>query len=855
MAKGSFIQNSFNAGEWSPLMAGRVDLPKYPNAVEQLENIAIDPRGPAVFRPGLKYVAGTKTNASLSVVLPFEFAASIAYVLEFGDLYIRFYRDQAQIESGGNPYEIASPYAPADLAALKYCQSADVIYLFHPDYAIRKLSRAADNDWSLATVDFRPAPTAEEPFLPAATLTLQATSGDGVTFTAGSAVFLSGDVGRIIISGAGRASIVDYVSPTVVLCNIIGTFAAVGPIASQSWSMLGSPSGELTPSIDGPVGSIVNLNSTGDTDIIVKLLEAGENHWTLSGSGTDEYYLKNTAPGYPAAHPTEVFENDIGLTEAAVGSLALSEWDWADNDTLGYSTIYIRLGDGADPDTKAAADESFVKMTAATEATETTKLFRSTDVGKYIRINDGFVKITTYVSAISIKAEILKILSDATATSIWTLESETWTATNGYPSVGVFFEDRLFVAGSPAFPETVWASVVSDYENFTPGIDDADSIQFSLSSRQVSVIRWLEPKDYLFVGCAGGEWRIGPEDTGEPLTPLNIIAKQRRTNGCANALPTTIDSSILFIQREGRRVREFLFRFEDEDYVAPDLTLLAEHITKSGIKQIAYQQNPNSIVWCVRKDGKLLGMTYLRDQNVVGWHLHETDGEVESITVIPGDGYDELWMVVKRTIDGNDVRYVEMLEAFFEDTNAEYKANKGLNAFFVDSGITYNGAPTTTINGLGHLEGKSVAVLADASIVTGKTVANGQITLSSEASIVHVGLPYTGTLRQMRFNVGLADGTAQGRKKRVVKFIARVNESGPFKGGRDADNLLVISSESVGETTGGLLGITLGEIKDLFSGDIEVPSNSGWDREGQLTIVQDNPLPLTLLAIMPEVAT
>lgn len=852
MAKGRFIQNSFNAGEWSPLMAGRIDLDKYPNAVEQLENIVIDPRGPAVFRPGLKYVAGTKTNASVSVVIPFEFAATIAYMLEFGASYIRFYKDQAQIDSGGSPYEIASPYAAADLSGVKYCQSADVIYLFHPEYAIRKLSRAADDDWSLSTIDFRPAPTAEEPFLPIATLTLQATSGDGVTFTAGAAVFQSGDVGRIITSGAGRASIVDFVSTTVVLCNIIGNFSAVGPIASQSWSMLGSPSGEITPSIDGPVGSIASLTSTALSDTIVKLLEAGQDHWTVSGSGTNEYYLKNTAPGHPGSKPIRVFENDVILTEAAVGSLAVSQWDWADNDALGYNAIYIRLGDEVDPDTKAAADESFVKMSSGVP---TIKLFRSTDVGKYIKINDGFVKVTTYTSATSIKAEILKILSDTTATTIWSLESETWTATNGYPSVGVFFEDRLFVAGSPAFPETVWASVVSDYENFTPGIDDSDSIQFSLSSRQVSVIRWLEPKDYLFIGCAGGEWRIGPEDTGEPLTPLNIIAKQRRTNGCANVLPVTVDSSILFIQRANRKIREFLFRFEDDDYIAPDLTLLAEHITRGGVNQIAYQQNPSSIVWCVRDDGKLLGMTYLREQNVVGWHVHDTGGEIESIAVIPGDGYDELWMVVKRPINGNDVRYVEMMEAFFEDTNAQYKANKGLNAFFVDSGITYNSTPTITITGLGHLEGESVAVLADASVVDNLTVASGQITLPTAASVVHVGLPYTGTLKQMRFNTGLEDGTAQGRKKRIPKFILRVNESGPFKAGRNADNLFTVSSESVGATTGGPIGITLGAIKDLFSGDIESVNNGAWDREGQLTVVQDKPLPLTLLAVIPEVAT
>ena len=841
MPKGQFMQNSFNAGEWSSLMDGRTDLEKYSKALKQMENCVIDPRGPAIFRPGFRYIAGTKTNSTVSRVIPFEFSATTAYVLEFGNLYIRIFKDQAQVESSGSPVEIVTTYAAADLSGIKYCQSADILYLFHPDYAPRKLSRASDTDWTLTTINFSPAPTYEAPVYPSTTLTLSALTGTNITATAGAATFLAGDVGRTIRVGAGKASIISFTSTTVVVCDVIDDFSSVGPIASGDWSLNGSPVGSIFPSIAAPVGAIATITAQG-SEAQTNLLDDGSNLWTVSVSGTGEYYLINTAPFYSAVKPSKIYLNQIERTEGTMGSLAANQWDFGDNDTLGYSTIYVRLGDDADPDTKAASDESYVMKGVVTDALD---LFRSTNVGSYIRILSGFVKITSFTSATVVKGEILKELTSAIATSNWTLESDMWTSANGYPSSGNFFEDRLFLAGSTAFPETVWGSVTGDYENHTPGIDDADSIQFTLAGRQVSIIRWIEPREYLIIGCVGGEWRVGPDDQGTALTPLNVTAKLQTTYGCDDILPVTADKATLFVQRSSRKLREFSFQWETDGYVAPDLTLLAEHITDGNIIDIAYQQSPLSILWCVRGDGKLLGMTYMRDQDVVGWHLHETDGSIESVCTIPGDGYDELWMIVNRTINGNTVRYVEMMEAYFVDSNATYKSNKGLNAFFVDSGITYNGAAATTITGLSHLEGESVAVLADGSNVTGKTVSGGQITLGTAASIVHVGLQYTAKLRNMRFDTQLQEGTAQSRKKKIVSMNLRVYETASFKYGRDEDNLKPVTAQELG-----LGGLVLGAIKDLSTEDIEVISNSAWDKEGHMTIVQDAPMPFTLIAII-----
>lgn len=843
--KGFFEQTNFTGGIWSPFLDGRTDLAKYGNSVKRLENMIVWPHGATQNRPGFRYIAGTKTNADVSRLIPFEFSVTQAYILEFGDQYIRFYKDQAQITSGGSPYEISSPYLEADLPELKYCQSADVLYLFHPGYQTRKLSRTGHTAWTLSTVNWRSQPISEQGIMPAATLTLGAVSGNGVLFTAGSGVFLAGDVGRVITSGVGRASIVAFVASNQVTCDIIDTFSSTGPIASQSWTLLGSPNGELTPSIKEPVGAICTLSSTGGSETFTNLLEDTVDNWTVSASGTAEYFIPNTSSKYAAAKPDKVYLNGAEAAEGSIGTLGIGQWAHGDNDALGYNTIYVRLSDGTDPDTKAATDVSYVKKAAVSGSTD---FFRSADVGKYVRINSGLIKITKYTSATEISGEILKVLSATTESTAWTLESEMWTATNGYPSCGTFYEERLVVAGSTANPETIWGSAVGDYENHAPGTDDADAFQFSLAGTRVTVIRWIESREYLMIGTAGGEWRLGPEDTGMPLTPLNVIAKEVTTKGCADKLPLSVDSATLFIQRARTKIRELAYdlqKGEQGGYVAPDMTLLAEHLTINRIAGMAYQQEPIPTVWAYTDTGELLSMTYLRAEEVIAWHKHPMSGAIESKAVIPGDGYDELWAIIRRTVNGSTVRYVEMMESVFRDSPETYTANKGLNAFFVDSGVTYNGAATTTITGLDHLNGETVKILADGNTHPDRVVSGGQITLNKAATVVHVGLGYTSTIETQRFSANVADGTVQGRKKRIVELVVRVKDTAIFEVGRDGSNLDTKYNPE--------REIIMGSPYPLFTGDIRTGYDGLYDREGRLLVVQDKPMPLTVISIYPEV--
>jgi hypothetical protein len=327
------------------------------------------------------------------------------------------------------------------------------------------------------------------------------------------------------------------------------------------------------------------------------------------------------------------------------------------------------------------------------------------------------------------------------------------------------------------------------------------------------------------------------------------MAKMIGTNGTAQIQPVTVNNAILFLQRSGKKILELAYDIqigERGGYVAADLTLLSENITSAGISGYAYQQTPFSILWAFLTDGSLVAMTYLREEAVVAWKNMSIggNGAVVSLSTITGTGQDELWAVVERTINGSTVRYVEMLESVFTDDDDTFQSNNGVNAFHVDSGLTYNGAATTEINGLAHLEGETVKVVGDGGLQADRTVSDGKITISS-ASVVHVGLSYTATMQPMRPGSPLKDGSSQGRFTKIADIIIRVNNSLHFKVGRDSSNLdMVYDREYIP---------TIGSVPALFTGDVRGWYEGEWTRESRPLIIQDKPLPFTVVGLVYEV--
>ncbi|MDD3311301.1 hypothetical protein [Pseudodesulfovibrio sp.] len=409
------------------------------------------------------------------------------------------------------------------------------------------------------------------------------------------------------------------------------------------------------------------------------------------------------------------------------------------------------------------------------------------------------------------------------------------------------FETSPGAAGIEAIWDGEGALNEDCWECFEPGdrtdgpagedpLDD-DAIEVTLSGRQANGIEFLEPRTKLWVGTAGGEWTICGS-LGDAVTPASIKANQEGTCGASTTRPEAVGFATLYIQRAGRKVREMSYRLESDAYVSRDLTILSEHITAPGLVQLAWVQEPDAILYCLRSDGAVATLTYEPDQEVAAWSRVVTDGVVEGVASVfsAQSMRDELWTVVRREVMGEERRYIEYLEANFDGDIDE--------AFFVDSGLTYRGAPSSTIHGLVHLAGRTVAVLADGAVQTDRVVAeDGSITLDRPASVVHAGLPYVSRLQPMRLEAGSARGTAQTKQKRITKVAVRFHDTLGGKVGPDADTLETVCFRSSATPMGRSAG--------AWTGDKIVNFPRGWDRDGILTVVQDQPLPMTVLLIVP----
>lgn len=420
---------------------------------------------------------------------------------------------------------------------------------------------------------------------------------------------------------------------------------------------------------------------------------------------------------------------------------------------------------------------------------------------------------------------------------------------NDRPSVVTFFEQRLVFANTNNNPQTLWFSKNGDYLNFTVGTADDDALIYTIASNDVNAIRYMSSTRVLTVGTTGGEYVVTATSDG-PVTPTTTLIRKYSNYGTAPTQPVQVADVTLFLQRGARKVREFRYigDVNASAYQAPDMTILAEHITQGGITQFAYQQEPDSVIWAVRADGTLLGMTYRREEEVVAWHKHVIGGEfdggqavVESIATLPTDtGEDELYMIVKRTINGATKRYIERMKPF--DFASDTR-----NAFFVDSGLAYSGSSTSSLSGLFHLEGETVQILANGATHPDVTVASGTVALTFAATTAAVGYSYTSSMQTMRLEAGSADGTSQGKPKRIHGITMRIYETVGIEVGSNASNADRIPFRDS--------SMAMDQAVPLFTGDKDIEFPGGYDNDDRIFVRQDQPLPMTVLALFPRLNT
>jgi len=491
--------------------------------------------------------------------------------------------------------------------------------------------------------------------------------------------------------------------------------------------------------------------------------------------------------------------------------------------------------------------------------------FKSTDVGRLVRLLDtgtwGHAEITVFTSTTLVTAVVQSPLGGTTPTASFRMG--VWSDTTGFPVFGTFHEDRLWAGGAALFSQRIDGSRTGRFTNvqINYGPSDADgtvaddhAVAFTMNSNDVNNLRWLlDDEKALLAGTEGGEWSIRPSSLSEAITPSNISGKKATGHGSANIAPVRAAKAILFVQRSARKLRELSFVFERDGFSAPDLSLLSEHITSPSIVELAYQQQPQSILWCARADKALLGFTYERDQDVVGWHRHLLGGpgdsagnpaKVESLTAIPApDGSrDEVYMIVTRHINGADERYVELMTKIWESGDLQ------VDAFYLDSGLTtVSVGGTTEVLGLSHLEGETISVYTDGAVHPDQAVTNGKITLDVSSNKITVGYAYNSDGLTMPSDAGAADGSAQGKTRRINRVGMWLFDTLGIKIGPDADNLTEVLIREWGDAWGAATPLFTGVIRERFEGL--------HDRLGEVFFRADGPFPATVLALMIQVKT
>ena len=818
MPKVSKAFANFTAGEITPRLYGRTDIAKYDNGAATVENFVVQPHGGLTRRPGTRFVAEVKNSANAVRLVPFEFNVEQAYVLEFGPTYFRIYKDGGQVTSGGSPVEVVTVYTASDLDTLKFAQAADTMYVVSPNHPIYKITRTSHTAWTITEVELQRGPMLDLNTT-STTLTASARSGSGITLTASASTFLSTDVGRLVKIHEGYIKIDNYTSAT----EVDGT--------AQE---LEDGRAEILPSY---TASTLSFHE-GDPDATG--LEHNDRIEDTAASFVDEGF-------------------EAGQTIVISGSAS-------NNTSSGFLLVdvtdsVLTLAPGADLAAEAAG--SSVTISGKLEATDK-----------------------------------------------WALGA--FSESTGYPRAVAFYEQRLVFAGSSDQPQTLFFSQGGDFENFEAGVEDDDGMVYTIGSNEVNVIRFLASTRNLIVGTSGGEFVVRAGGTDEAITPTNVQIKQQTAHGSSDHTPVQAGNAVLFVQRAKRKVRELQYNFDVDGYVAPDVAIISEHITESGLTELAYQQEPDSVVWAVRGDGQIVTMTYKREEQVIGWSrqiIGGTDAVVERIVTIPGDlDEDQVWMVVRRTVNGGTKRYVEYIKDFdfgsdvtdavFVDSTLNFTGvsdtlNGQISAAattitlddstsFSASGavkigneiITYtgnaanqltgctravvgvaaihaDGAAVTqaalSLSGLDHLEGETINVLADGSVHAPKTVSSGAITLDRYVTKAHVGLSYSSTMTTLRVDAGSAMGTSQGKIKRINELTVRLYRSVGLKVGRDADNLDVVPFRSS--------AAAMDEAIALYTGDKEIELNGNYDTDGQITIRQDQPLPMTVLAVYATLST
>lgn len=863
------LLRSFAAGEISPELFARVDLDKFQTGLALAQNIETLAQGPAQNRPGYSYVLGTKYWDRTSRLIPFSYSTEQTFSLEFGDHYVRFHTQGGTLlepaksinaitnasppvfnvsahgysvgdtvfigtvpdmpdlsnrwylvasvptldsytltdlwsfvlntsampaYTGGatiaRVYEVVTPYAAADLAVLNYVQSADVLTLVSPLYAPMELRRLGATNWTIDIIQF--------------VSTLSPPQSNGAV---PSAITHTYRVVPILQAGPGMPSAPASCSNDLSIpgrVNAIGWTSVSGAVAYYVYKFFDPDWIFIGISVSSP--SFIDDSSVVPNPSVPQFFAPGPST-TVTATAVA-----------PASTGVSVLPTGGGL--------------------ISYSYVVTSLNADATEESIASAPVTVLNDLSMAAALNTVRWPAVPGVGLY-NIYRSVNGIFSYVGRAGPDCvfEDRNISPDTSTTP--PLQLNPFLGTGNFPRATSYYEQRRVFAGTVNQPQTVWATRSGTERNLGysfPTRDD-DSINVRVVAREANTIRHLVPMNELMLLTSGGEWKMASVDAGA-LTPSSVSVKPQGYAGASTVQPIVTNRTIMFAQDRGGAIRELEFSWQQQGYQTTNVSILAPHLFDyHTVRQLAYTRSPLQALWSVRDDGVLLGMTYVPEHEIRAWHQHVTAGTFESACSVAEGDEDALYVIVRRRINNRDVRYVERRHTRHFPTAADQ--------FFVDSGVSYSGAPALTFSGLHHLEGSTVAILADAGVTPPQIVVGGKVTIDAPASKVHIGLPYRARGQTLPMSMEI-EALGQGMAKNLNKVSLRVLQSNGFSAGPSFDKLRALPTRGYEP---------YGSAPDLITDEVPITLDPSWQQNGQFCFQQDEPLSMTVLGLAFDVAT
>ena len=815
----------------------------------------------------------------------------------------------------GSIYEIPTPWAIADVFNLQFTQINDVMFFAHPSYKPYRFSRYAETNTVLELVPFTFAPSLDVNTSRTATQ-VQFITAAWVTSTAyavGAQVTSTQTVG----SGTSLTSTYTEIY-TCTVAHTSGSTTQPGVGASwQSYWNLGTSSTISTQwatSTSYTVGQYVRNNNvtyrcttahtSGSTGTTTQpgVGSYWATYWTIYAGDYDNgsltYNLTSTDAVFTSADVGNTWLLEIGVQSysrqislvtvppvvTCKGFYTQGDFIVSTNWTAGNAPIgTLFLESSTDNTTWNRVREWLITFTSddnishTETAPETGAYYRiggtlttSAGTGVQFKMVPNSISITvpfvitgytsaTQVSGYAVMPGNQRIPSEAVGIYTTLYRKPAFSSVSGYPRTVAFHASRLWWAGTSSNPGRLWASETDNFYTYLNGSLDTSAIDRTLGAQESNEIRWIKSRNkYLVIGTTGEEWTIDSGDTNVVLTPTNIRALRQTNFGSSGLAAELIVDALLWVARGGRRIHEFAYQFANDQFVAPDMTVLAEHITQGGIVQTAFQATPDPIFWCVMGNGQLAGFSYNREQNITAWHRHTTGDDAsdsfESIATIYGTGVsDEVWFTVRRTIGGSTVRYIERFDPSVFQWNTEQGSSIDGKAWLdcskagVLASTVVNSGGNCSISGFTNLNGRSVRMLAGtASNASAAVVSAGAATFTgftATGTTPIVGIPIVSTLQPMPLDISLPDGTGQGRHWRPDRVHFIMNQAA---GGTYAD-----TPGGTYDTIGYDTGTTF-----PFTGRLTQHISSEWRREITFAIQHSDPYPFGMLAyiLMSEVS-